>query len=1087
MDEKEASEAPGLLEQLKFDFTGKNWPEQDSFPLNLPRPENRKVEERLIKDIEDSNEFLIITGFTSLSYLIELYDKLPYLPDKQIKIALGFEPNVYHRKRWSVKEFSEEINAYWLEKGISPLLSGGVINLLNQIEANTIQFRLSEKMHAKLYVGDEFALLGSSNLSRNGLSKQKEANIRVAKEGVEAIQYESIKLIAENFYDEAFDYKRIKELLTALLKPVEWPEALSRAIAELIEGNWIKKYPEAFRYLDDIDLWPSQRMAIGQAIHILDNQGSVLVADPTGSGKTKLLACLELALVSRRWQLGKGDQTYSKIICPPIVKDNWIREFEKIHFTQSAPISSGVLSFSNSSKYDRIINELKKTNILIIDEAHNYLNPKSSRSISLKSSLANCSILATATPINKKAEDLLRLVELLDIDNLGDDEIDGYKKLRKQKGLVTSEQTRTLRKYIRKFTVRRTKKQLNKLIDNAPDEYLNREGKKCRYPVHVSKTYNTGETKNDIVLALKIDELTHQLKGLINLRKILLPHDQVQDQQRELEKRLIIAKALARYQVQSKLRSSRAALIEHLLGSEVAFEEFGLPHNPNKKDTGNIIGTLKLLTRLGKLPKTDFDKSLLPDYLKDQNLYEKELEKEIEIYGQIISLTRQISGIREQSKLNTISKLFGKHPLILAFDSSLITLYYLQHLASQQNLPFTAHVVTGGNAQTKAKVIRIFELGSKEMNHVALCSDAMSEGVNLQQASAVVLLDMPSVLRIAEQRIGRLDRMDSPHKKINAYWPKDTPAFGLKADKRLIKISFMADYLIGSNLELPEELIDQVNEESIDVREYINEFENYLQKDENWDGINDAFEAVRNLVYGDKPLIPIETYDYYKNIESTVNCKVSILESPSDFGFFSFKGTASKAPNWIFIDHEKNVSIDLSDISRLLAGVLPNTNAASWNNDAKTLMKDYLKIIEHQEISLLPNKKRRALKLLQDLLLYYQKKKPNNPERTQIIKKLNEQLRPNILNDQIIDYNLWLDQFIIMIQPDLNALRDRSRYNNPKDIRDLLAYYKKNPLTTDQLLQLLMEIPYTSKPSERVAACIIGVGCAADTHFALGR
>ncbi|MEM6816170.1 MAG: SNF2-related protein [Bacteroidota bacterium] len=348
-------------------------------------------------------------------------------------------------------------------------------------------------------------------------------------------------------------------------------------------------------------------MAIGQAIHILDNQGSVLIADPTGSGKTKLLACLELALVSRRWQQGKGDQTYSKIICPPIVRDNWVREFENIHFERSEPISSGILSFSRSSKYEKIISELRRTNILIIDEAHNYLNPKSSRSISLKSSLADCSILATATPINKKAEDLLRLIELLDIDNLGDHELFEYKKLRKQKGLVTSEQTKTLKAYIRKFTVRRTKKQLNKLIDLNKEEYLNREGKKCRYPKHNPNTYKTGETYEDIKIAREIDSLTQKLKGLINLRKIMLRYEDYQDEQRELEKRLVIAKALARYQIHSKLRSSRAALVEHLVGSTKAFVEFDIPDFNKKKETGNIIGTLQGLIEIGRTPKSNFN------------------------------------------------------------------------------------------------------------------------------------------------------------------------------------------------------------------------------------------------------------------------------------------------------------------------------------------------------------------------------------------------------------------------------------------------------------------------------------------------
>lgn len=53
-------------------------------------------------------------------------------------------------------------------------------------------------------------------------------------------------------------------------------------------------------------------------------------------------------------------------------------------------------------------------------------------------------------------------------------------------------------------------------------------------------------------------------------------------------------------------------------------------------------------------------------------------------------------------------------------------------------------------------------------NRIGLCSDRLSEGENLQQAACVVRLDMPSLARIAEQRVGRVDRMDDPHREIEA-------------------------------------------------------------------------------------------------------------------------------------------------------------------------------------------------------------------------------------------------------------------------------------------------------------------------------
>lgn len=77
-----------------------------------------------------------------------------------------------------------------------------------------------------------------------------------------------------------------------------------------------------------------------------------------------------------------------------------------------------------------------------------------------------------------------------------------------------------------------------------------------------------------------------------------------------------------------------------------------------------------------------------------------------------------------------------------------------------------------------------------------------------------------------------------------------------------------------------------------------------------------------------------------------------------------------------------------------------------------------------------------------------------------------------------------MDKFIVMIQPDLNNLREKSRYSNPKDISDLFGYYKKHKLSTGQLKKLLFDIPHTTKPSDRVAACIIAVGTSENEDLA---
>ncbi|MEQ9229978.1 MAG: hypothetical protein RIF46_04795, partial [Cyclobacteriaceae bacterium] len=131
--------------QLKLGLKDKAWPDQEKFPLN--RENGIQVEGEVFKDLFKSNQFLIITGFTSLSYLIDIFSQYDELSEKALRIVLGFDPILRGRKSWPKRNFPTDIKDYWLEKGISPTKSGGVIHLLQLIENKKVQFRCSERIH----------------------------------------------------------------------------------------------------------------------------------------------------------------------------------------------------------------------------------------------------------------------------------------------------------------------------------------------------------------------------------------------------------------------------------------------------------------------------------------------------------------------------------------------------------------------------------------------------------------------------------------------------------------------------------------------------------------------------------------------------------------------------------------------------------------------------------------------------------------------------------------------------------------------------------------------------------------------------
>ena len=356
----------------------------------------------------------------------------------------------------------------------------------------------------------------------------------------------------------------------------------------------------------------------------------------------------------------------------------------------------------------------------------------------------------------------------------------------------------------------------------------------------------------------------------------------------------------------------------------------------------------------------------------------------------------------------------------------------------------------------------------------------MSEGVNLQQASAIILLDMPSVMRIAEQRIGRIDRMDSPHDEIKIYWPDDHPEFALKTDKKFFKTAQVVKNLLGSNIDVPKALIDvpEALTELITAADAQKLYEeNEKQNAESFsDGIQDAFQLVKELVYGENPLINLKTYNSIKKSDATIISNVSLVKSTKPFGFFAIRGFDFHAPYWIYIElEEKNIIKDLPIICEHLRLNLINAeNIDIWTDDAQQLLDNFIKIIKENEINNLPNKKRRAIELLRNLVnIYWKKRKKNSMERNQLLHSFMGILHPNSTQEFAIDYYQLAQQFLDMIQP--LFIEEKTKRKTIIHLGKMLKVLKKNTLSDEDLMKLKENIQTKEHIDKYIASCIIGI------------
>lgn len=1073
------------------------WPDCERFPYNYGES---NVESVVLPDLSSSRNPLIITGYTSIARLIDFlascYENLDTF--ERIRILIGNEPGLTPQQEFRLKHhgLSQQVKDYWLERGISIRLCGKVIAAIELLQMETAFVRISSHnrrlIHAKIYKGDQGITLGSSNFSYLGLRQQIEINTRFTQQ--EATRFQEASVIAENIWNLGKDYKsELIELLRQLLREVSWQEALARACAELLEGEWAKRYVKVSHFDDDLPLWPSQEQGIAQALWVIENVGSVLVADATGSGKTRMGAHLLRGVMNRIWGIGRMRQDIPVLICPPNVKDSWEREFTLCGGQNPKIYSHGLLRYKDTDTQSDTALAIRRTQVLAVDEAHNFLNRNSLRTKALFNNMADHVILFTATPINRGSRDLLSIIDLLGADNF-DDKVLGIldQIFRRRRGSlnekISSTEQRILQRELQRFIVRRTKTMLNYMVDKDPLRYRDRNGKPCRYPEHQPRIYHCNETDSDCNLAQVIREEALHLRGLINLRSSLQVSeaqklDGVTDEQ-YLSARLRSAAGLAFYQVMSNLRSSKAALLEHIYGTEFIREHCNIESEIKGKPTGNVLQTLRQAA--GKPPKNDLQVKL-PDWLHEPEQHAQACAEEIQVYERIAQLAREISDAREQAKTQLLFDLLESHKIVIAFDSHLITLSDFQRRLNQHgNCEIV--IATGGNEAERNRANNLCQLGSNASRVVILCSDAMSEGLNLQQASTVVHLDMPTVVRVAEQRIGRVDRMDSPHPTIEVFWSKDSPEFAPSTDERFFERHLFVSELIGANMLLPEDIVPaSMRREAIVTPEtIIEELESAAAADEQWDGLQDAFTPVRNLISGEQALISEAVYEEIQLSKAKVFSSVSVVEAKYPWGFFCLAGGKWGAPRWVYFDTPKsNPLTDLEEISQWLRRHLnDDVERSNFDERAAALLARFLDQIAKTESLLLPQKKQRALQEMKLVLQEYEKSaiRSRDREREALVRSLRQLVEssdasqvPDSKEAVAVDLNAVAERWLDVIRPVWYKHLTHRRRNRPLRLRDIRNDLIDNPIETEKLDEAFNANFGMPPIDERIVAAIIGV------------
>lgn len=280
-----------------------------------------------------------------------------------------------------------------------------------------VKLHLRHTLHAKLYLtySDDarvpiVGFLGSSNLTLSGLSKQGELNIDVLEQDA------ATKL--SNWFDDRWNDRWCIDITEELIQIIDESWASDRLVLpyhiylkiayhlsrEARAGMNEFKLPRVFQK----ELLEFQQKAVLVAAHHLNRYknrpNGVLIGDVVGLGKT--ITATAIAKV-----LEEDFFVETLIICPKNLVEMWEGYVHK--YQMHAKVIS-------QSMVQKLLPNMRRYRVVIIDESHNLRNDAGSRYRAIKAYLEENEsrvILLTATPYNKSFIDLSNQLRLFIADD----------------------------------------------------------------------------------------------------------------------------------------------------------------------------------------------------------------------------------------------------------------------------------------------------------------------------------------------------------------------------------------------------------------------------------------------------------------------------------------------------------------------------------------------------------------------------------------------------------------------------------------------------------------------------------------------
>ena len=739
---------------------------------------------------------------------------------EQFRLLLGRPPElenpnpddgVVELREFYRKRLREDLEEMPLNRDYADLIDD-LIRFLIQEHVQVNYFN-GPFLHAKAYLMEQFAIIGSSNFTPSGMLREAELNL-VQK------QHSVVKDLRQNWYEvmwaKSSDNKQdlIDALHESKFGDAPWTphDVFIKVLYEYFKDRIT---PESVEARLGVELASFQQEGLREAIRLLDKHDGVIVSDAVGLGKTYIgMSLLEHYVLGKR---RKGHIPKGLVICPAQLRDLvWQPKLDEYG------IKATVISQESVSREGFEWRDYNNYDVVLIDESHNFRNPGTNRYRNMMKLLGSGSvdpkvILMTATPINNSIWDLYNQVSFI---TRGQDAFFREYGIRNLKGFFREVQDggADIFTLLEQCMVRRSRNDVKRRQEAGEEIRLPGKGI-IKFPQRKLHTvrYNLGDTYDGFY-----KEIVDGIENLALISFNIEAYRREESVDKEVEKVQQYSNALVgllKTLYLKRLESSLTAFEVSIRRQQVYQQRFYdfLVEDDKLLDSATNRRLLALQTLeddtnqddieviIDSLPTVDIDEYYVGK-LRDA------LRNDMEILNRMLEKVDLIKQAEDESKrdvkLSEVKQLLRDLPnqkvLIFSYYQDTAQYVYNSLVAddrwhSQWDKPPVINVVHGGTDGKRreylvkhfAPIANATEDNPVQINEenpaidILISTDVLSEGQNLQDAGVIINYDLHWTPIRMIQRAGRIDRLGTDFDELNIY--NCFPETGLESLLRLVE------------------------------------------------------------------------------------------------------------------------------------------------------------------------------------------------------------------------------------------------------------------------------------------------------------